>query len=227
MPTTLGWRAASISRSGSLCPSSLASCGWTPTEHQMLSWRSAMARTRSNWSRRVPIVSMAATPAALARASTPASSVINSGKSRGLWLSISMSGLSLLFDEAREDTLWLGQRGAGHEFAVEGGERPALGRYGKLVEDLGRRVGHEWLNQQRHAPDRLGQHPHDGVAPYRIGLGERPGGLGVDIPIGVGDHFPDRRQRFVEGLLVELRAHDRQKATGTIEQGVVGLRQRA
>ena len=35
----------------------------------------------------------------------------------------------------------------------------ALGRHGELIEDLGRRIGHEGLHQQRHAADRLGQHP--------------------------------------------------------------------
>ena len=60
MPMTLGWRVASTRRSGVRCPSSFASCGWTPTEHQMLAWRSAMARTPSNWSSRVPMVSMPA-----------------------------------------------------------------------------------------------------------------------------------------------------------------------
>ena len=64
--------------------------------------------------------------------------------------------------------------------------------------------GMKGCTSERHAPDRLGQHPQHRVAPRRIGLGERPRRLGVDVAVGVGDHFPDRGQRAMEGLLVEL-----------------------
>ena len=43
-------------------------------------------------------------------------------------------------DEAREDALRRRQRRARHERAVEGGERPLLGRHGELIEQLARRV---------------------------------------------------------------------------------------
>ena len=213
MPMTLGWRVASIRRSGVRCPSSFASCGWTPTEHQILPWRSAMARTL------LELVEPRADgqhAGDAGRAGARQHARLVAGELGEVEMAVAVDQHQRQPSQAR--------RSAGTRPAAWAAPCPARssrskaanarspGRHGELVEDLARRVGHEGLHQQGHAPDRLGQHPQHRVAPHRIGLGERPRRLGVDIAVGVGDHFPDRGQRAMEGLLVELGAHDRPAA---------------
>ena len=131
-------------------------------------------------------------PAVRARASTPVSSPASSGKSRWQWLSISIRRQPLRLDVAREHALRLGQAGARLQLGVERGERPPSAGTPSWSRILAVDVRHERLHQQGHPPDRLGQHPQHRVAPHRIGLGERPRRLRVDVAVGVADHFPDR-----------------------------------
>ena len=98
----------------------------------------------------------------------------------------------------------------GSELAVEGGERrsPRPARRADRAS-CAAESGMNGCTSRVTRADRLGQHPQHRVA-CRTGsvLAQRPRRLGVDIAVGVGDHLPDRRQRAVEGLVVEFAAHD-------------------
>ena len=162
---------------GVRCPSSLPRADGRRPSTRCLAWRSAMARTSSNWSSRVPMVSMprdAGRPGARQHAGLVARQARESRDGSGC------RSASVPRFAARRSA---GTRPAASGSAVPGTSSRVEARRTRLVARPARQAGRGSCPPSRgmkgctssvDAPDRLGQHPQHRVAPHRIGLGAAP-----------------------------------------------------
>src|ERR1700730_6776512 len=72
--------------------------------------------------------------------------------------------------------------------------------------------------------DRLGEGVQYGSHPCRVAAAERPGGLFVDVAVGLADHPPDRLERDMKRLLPDMLTYGSQETARRIQQGFVGRR---
>ena len=94
------------------------------------------------------------------------------------------------------------------------------------IQQLGGRVGHDGLYQQRRDADGLAGDVEDGTKPRLIRLGlalaQNPRLLGREVFVRLAEHQPDRLQGQMHRLRVETGADPLQQAVGRRQQLSVG-----
>ena len=92
---------------------------------------------------------------------------------------------------------------------------------GELVEHAPGRARRDRLGQDGEAADGLGQHIEHGRHARRVRLAQRPGRLGVDVAVGLGDDAPLGGQSGVELLDQQVLAHGVEQPARRVQQRLV------
>lgn len=108
-----------------------------------------------------------------------------------------------------------------------GGERPLVWGLAEQVQNFAGRLRHHRLDQQCRDADYLAGDVERGAEPGLIGFGlalaQYPRLLHRKVLVRVAEHQPDRLQRQVHRLCVEVTAHSLQQAIGGRKQRGVGV----
>ena len=119
---------------------------------------------------------------------------------------------------AREDRPRLGQFDLGCEPCRKVGEFAPVGATARRSRSLAATLRHIRLHQNADLAQDLGSDMEHGRHARRIAAPQRPGLLGGEIAVGVGNDLPDGIERAVDRLHLMLRAHFREQRIGCRQQ---------